>query len=107
MIYEQFLAQFTDWRPKTLYWQRFSIAEKYGKDEIKRVYDEILNESKKDYKLITELVMILNHKSWEHCEYINCSAFCELYAQLYRDACEYALNRLEGDELSYFLDVID
>lgn len=107
MIYEQFLAQFTDWRPKTLYWQRFSIAESYGKDEVKRVYDKILKESKKDYTLITELVMILNHKSWEHSKYAASSAFCELYTDLYRETNQYALDNLTGKELTYFLDVTD
>lgn len=107
IIYEQFLAQFTDWRPTTLYWQRFSIAEKYGKEEVKRVYNEIFAESKKDYKLLTELVMILNHKSWEHCEDIDCSDFCNIYSDLFMTAKEYAENHLEGDELRYFLDTTD
>ena len=107
MIYEQFLSQFTDWRPTTLDWQRFSIAEKYGKDEIKAIYNEILNESKDDYKLLTELVMILNHKSWQHCENIDSSEFCKVYADLFRGAKEYAENHLEGDELQYFLNTID
>lgn len=107
MIYEQFLAQFTDWRPTALYWQRFSIAEKFGKDEIERVYHEIFKESKKDYKLLTELVMVLNHKSWEHCEYTDYSEFCEQYSDLYYKAKEYAETHLEGDGLRYYLDVTD
>ena len=107
MIYEQFLEQFTDWRPTTLYWQRFSIAERYGKEELLRVYHEIFNESKNDYKLITELVMILNHKSWEHCENLMNSDFCSLYANLFREVRNYAEATLEGDELQYFLDVTD
>lgn len=107
MIYENFLAQFTDWRPTTLYWQRFSIAEGFGKEEVLRVYNEILSESKKDYKLLTELVMVLNHKSWLHCEDIDCSEFCSTYADLFRKSKKYAENHLEGDELRYFFDTID
>ena len=107
MIYENFLSGFTDWRPTQLYWQRFSIAEEFGSEEIKRVYEEILGESKKDYKLLTELVMILNHKSWFHCNDIKGSSFCNLYANLFRKAKKYAEDRLKGDELSYFLDTID
>lgn len=107
MIYEQFLAQFTDWRPTTLYWQRFSIAEGFGKEEIKRVYNEIFDESKNDYKLITELVMILNHKSWQHCEDLMDSEFCKIYAELFREARNYAENTLKDDELQYFLDTTD
>ena len=107
MIYEQFLEQFTDWRPVTLYWQRFSIAESFGKEEVERVYHEIFAEAKKDYKLLTELVMILNHKSWQHCEYIALSEFCRTYADLFRETKKYAETHLERDELHYFLDTID
>lgn len=107
MIYEQFLAQFTDWRPSTLYWQRFSIAEKFGKEEITRVYHEIFNEAKTDYKLLTELVMILNHKTWEYSEYIAKSEFCDLYSELYYTTNQYAIDTLKDDELRYFADVTD
>lgn len=107
MVYEDFLAKFTDWRPTTLYWQRFSIAERYGKEEIQRVYDEIFRESKRNYKLLTELVMILNHKSWQHCENVGCSEFCTLYSELFEDTKRYAEEYLEGDELRYFLSTID
>ena len=107
MIYETFLSKFTDWRPSTLYWQRFSIAEKYGIEEVRSVHDEIFLEAKKDYKLLTELVMILNHKSWQHCENIESTELCKLYSDLFYRDKEYALSRLEGDELSYFLDTTD
>lgn len=107
MIYEQFLERFTDWRPSTLYWQDFSIAEKYGKYEIRRVYTETFKEAKEDYRLLTELVMILNHKSWQHCEYINCSEFCNYYSDLFQKTKKYALSHLKGDELTYFLEVTD
>ena len=107
MIYEDYLAQFTDWRPTQLYWQRFSIAERYGKDEIIRVYDDILKESKDNFKLLTELVMVLNHKSWQHCEDIDHSAFCDIYSNLFYKTQKYALDHLTGDGLNYFLDVTD
>ena len=107
MIYEQYLAQFTDWRPTQLYWQRFSIAEKFGKEEIERVYNEIFKETKKDYKLLTELVMILNHKSHEHAEYIDSQDICELYSCLFEKTWEYAINTLRDDELAYFLEITD
>ena len=107
MIYEQFLAQFTDWRPTTLYWQRFSIAEKFGKEEILLVYAEVFKEAENNYKLLTELVMILNHKTWEHSEYIRNSSFSSLYSDLYYQTKEYAENTLKEDELQYFIDVLD
>lgn len=107
MIYEQFLAGFTDWRPTTLYWQRFSIAERFGEDEILEVYEQIFKESKDDYKLLTELTMILNHKSWQHCENIDRSGFCELYKNLFSKTYNYAISTLHEKELTYFLDTTD
>ena len=106
MIYEDFLAKFTDWRPTTLYWQRFSIAESYGKREIRKVYDELFKEAKKDYKLLTELVMILNHKTWQHNNDAE-PALSELYEELYYEANDYAVTNLKDDELSYFADITD
>lgn len=107
MIYENFLSQFTNWRPTTLYWQRFSIGEKYGIDEVKEVYNDIFMAAKDDYKLLTELVMILNHKSWQHSEELTGSKFCKTYADLYYEARNYALNNLKNDELQYFLETTD
>lgn len=107
MIYEDFLAQFTDWRPTTLYWQRFSIAEGYGKQEISSIYEGIFKEAKKNYKKLTELVMILNHKCWQHCENNGVDGLCETYSSLFYETREYAINHLSGDELQYFFDITD
>lgn len=107
MIYEKFLEQFTDWRPTTLYWQRFSIAEKFGKEEILTVYLEVFKEAKTNYKLLTELAMILNHKSWEHCCYNNDSDLCTFYTNLYIEVKNYACDALKDDELTYFLTTLD
>jgi len=107
MIYEDFLATFTDYKPITLYWQRFSIAEEHGKPEIRAVYKEIFNEAKDDYKLLTELVMVLNHKAWQHCESLDNTKFCKIYTELYNTANEYAHSHLKGEEMDYFFDVTD
>ena len=106
VIYEDFLAQFTDWRPTTLFWQRFSIAEEFGKREIRKVYHEIFKEAKKDYKLLTELVMILNHKTWQHNDSKD-SDLSEFYEELYYEAQNYAVNTLKDEELSYFTGITD
>lgn len=107
MIYEQFLEQFTDWRPQTLYWQRFSIAERFGENEIKKVYKEIFDEAKNDYKLLTELVMVLNHKTWQHCEDLSRSRFCDVYIDLFEKANKYTLSNLSGEALQYFIKTTD
>ena len=107
MIYEDFLSQFTDYKPITLYWQRFSIAESFGREEIMTVYNEIFEEAKDDCKLLTELVMVLNHKSWQHCEDIGKSTLCKLYTSLYEKANQYAHDNLKNEDLAYFYKVTD
>lgn len=107
MIYEDYLAGFTDYKPITLYWQRFSIAEHFGTNEIKQLYNDIFKDAKNDYKLLTELVMVTNHKSWQHHDYANNPVLCKLYADLYNKADKYACEHLTGEELDYFLSVTD
>ena len=94
-------------RPETLYWQRFSIAERFGREEIQAVYNEIFKEAKTDYKHLTELVMILNHKSWQYCYELDNSTVCGLYRDLFKQAYEYASEHLEGDEMKYFMQITD
>lgn len=107
MIYEQFLAQFTDWRPTKLYWQQLSIAEKFGKQEIQTVYNEIFKEAKSDYKLLTELTMVVNHKSWQHCKDLGNTSLCDYYTSLFQTTYQYACDHLKGDGLQYFLEITD
>lgn len=92
--YKQFTTFFTD----------FGIAEKFGKDAIKDTYNRAFKEWKHNYKYLTELVMVLNWKSWEHC---NNQTLCELYAELFYKAREWAITHLKGEELSYFLRTTD
>lgn len=102
MIYEQWLSRFTDWRPSTLYWQRLSIAERYGIEEIQTVFNEIFKEAKADYKLMTELIIVLMHKRTVECEEIENSKLCALYGELYDKANQYALSTFDDEELIYY-----
>jgi len=107
MVYEQWLSNFTDWRPVTTAWRDFSIAESISEQETKETYERLLKKMKKDYKLLTELVMILNHKSFQHSEIPGHNRLCELYSNLFASTYDYACNTLKGDELDYFLTVTD
>ncbi len=52
----------------TTFWQDFTIADKFGKDAVLDTYRRAFEEWKGDYRYLTELVMVLNHKIWEHYE---------------------------------------
>ena len=107
MVYEQWLAKFTSWRPKTSAWQSFSIAEQISEREVNDTYKRLFNQMKDDYQLLTELVMVLNHKMFQHSEIPGHRRLCELYGNLFESADGYAMKTLKDDQLSYFLSIID
>lgn len=90
----------------TTFWSDFSIADKFGVVTIKDTYKRAFNEWKDNYKYLTELVMILNWKIWEHHENNN-RAYAELYNALWEAADAYACENLHGDEADYFFRVTD
>ena len=52
----------------TTFWQDFSIADRFGIEAVKDTYKRAFTEWKSNYKYLTELVMVLNWKIWEHYE---------------------------------------
>ena len=99
------LAEAIGYTPITTFWTDFSIADVYGLDGIQDTYNRAFNEWKGDYKYLTELVMVLNHKIWEWCNLDDKRA--RLYDKLWRETADYALDNLKGEELSYYLEVTD
>lgn len=92
-------------RIDTTFWQDFDIADKFGVAAIKDTYNRAFNEWKTDYRYLTELVMVLNHKCWFY--YERNDEYCELYAELFHLADNYAIDNLKGKELEFFLEVTD
>ncbi len=105
--------QFKDWnietmtgyKPITTYYMDFSIADHFGTSAIKDTYNRALDYAYSDYKVLTELVMVLNWKIWEH--YESNMRYATLYEQLFRELDEYAVNNLKGNELKYFYRTTD
>ena len=55
------------YEPITTFWQDFSIADRFigvEKDPVGATYKRALAYAKTDYKVFTELVLVLNHKIW-------------------------------------------
>lgn len=93
-------------RVETTFWLDFSIADKFGLSAIKDTYRRAFDAWKDDYRYLTELVMVLNHKIWEHYEKGNKQKY-ELYNDLWIKADTYAIDNLNDDELMYFCMVTD
>lgn len=96
----------TGYQPKTTLYMDFSIADHFGILAVKDTYKNAMNEAAwAGYKFLTELVMVLNWKIWEHHMQNEYLALC--YNTLWEKAHAHALNTLKGDQLKYYLEVTD
>lgn len=84
----------------------FTIAEAFGVNAIKDTLNRAFKEWKSDYKMLTSLVITLNHKIWQHYEAEN-NKLAALYDELWKKADRYACDTLKGEALEYFLEVTD
>lgn len=90
----------------TTFWQDFSIADRFGIEAVKDTYKRAFNEWKSNYKYLTELVMVLNWKIWEHYEK-NHKELSKTYNDLWQEADRYAVEHLKDNELLYFFETTD
>jgi hypothetical protein len=62
----------TGYKPISTFWQDFSIADAAARfgcdaiDAIRTTWKAAVTAFRSDYKMMTELVMVLNHKIWQH-----------------------------------------
>ena len=99
------MAEEIGYTPQTTFWNDFSIADIYGKDTVKDTYKRAFSEWKNDAVYLTELVLVLNHKSWQHVE--KRPDLSELYTELYYKADKYALDHLKGADWQYYFETTD
>lgn len=95
----------TGYKPFTTFYEDFSIADWFGESAIRDTFKRAFNGWKDNYKYLTELVMALNWKIWEH--YETNERIARVYNELWEKADEYAMDNLKGEELSYFLSTTD
>jgi hypothetical protein len=96
----------TGYEMMTTCYSDFSIAERFGIKAVKGTYEELFREWKDNYKFLTELVIVLNHKIWEH-YYKGNDELAKVYNDLWGKADIYACDNLKGEELSYFYRTTD
>lgn len=84
----------------------FSIADKFGVAAIKDTFNRAFREWKSNYIYLTELVITLNLKIWQHYNHGNTET-AKVYNELWQTADAYACDNLKGDELSFFYRITD
>ena len=96
----------TGYHPKTTFYEDFSIADHFGIPAVKDTYKRGLETAKAmGYEYLTEFVMVLNWKIWEHHEHNDDLA--KVYNDLWIDADIIAQETLKGEELSYYYETTD
>lgn len=93
-------------RISTTFWMDFSIADRFGIAAVKDTYRRAFKEWKSNVKYLTELVMVLNHKIWQHYE-AGHEDLAEVYNTLWMTADNWAVENLKGEDLTYYYTVTD
>ena len=95
----------TGYKPRTTFWQDFSIADAFGVDAVTDTFHRAFAEWKDNCVYVTELVMVLNHKiaQW----YERNRQLAKLYNKYYHMAACYAEDNLKGDKLQYYYRITD
>lgn len=96
----------TGYTPITTFYMDFSIADAFGASAVKDTYRRGLKTAEfLGYKELTEFVMVLNWKIWEH--YGRNDTLARLYNDLWTQAEDFVRENLQGDELMYYYRTTD
>ena len=100
------IEELTGYKPVTTFYTDFSIADGYGIAGIKDTCKRVFEAWKDDVEFLTEFVMVLNWKSWEHYDSGH-KEISDLYADLFYKYRDWCLKNLKGDDLTYFFETTD
>ena len=75
------MARELGYNPITTFWDDFTIAENFNAKAVEQTAKKAFDEWKDNYKYLTELIMVINHKCWEHYHRGN-SKLSALYSDL-------------------------
>lgn len=95
----------TGYTPKTTFYMDLGIAEKFGLKAVKDTYRDVFRDWRRNVEFITEFVMALNWKIWEHYGHNDCLA--RLYNDLWIQADNWCRDNLTGDDLRYYYRTTD
>ena len=99
------LADMTDYKPFTTFYNDISIAEYFGTKGLKDTYKNVIKHWGKDIKYITEFCLCLNHKIWQH--HKTNESLGRLYDELWRNCVAHIEKTFKGEDLSYYYRVTD
>ena len=86
------IEEMTGYVPKTTFYTDFSIADNFGISAIKDTFKRAFKSWKGNVEYVTELVMALNWKIWEH--YETNEPVARVYDELWREARDWCYKNL-------------
>lgn len=106
MTWRNFMKEEHNFDVQTTFWEDFGIADRFGVAAVKDTYKRALEYAKLDYKYLTELSMVLNHRLWMHYDSGNHS-LAKIYDEIWRNCHDYAHDHLKDEELMYYFRATD
>lgn len=104
-VFTQGVANMNGYETITTFYGDFTIADCFGLDAVQDTYDRATKEWRHNYKYFTELVLVLNHKIWEHYEHNE--PLARLYDKLWREADNWAHDNFKGEAAQHYFNVTD
>ena len=105
MTTQSSIMQMIGYEPRTTFWMDFSIADNFGVSAVKDTFKRAFSDWKSNHIYLTELVMVLNHKIWQH--YEKNEPLARVYNALWEQADQWALDNLKDKELEYYVHTLD
>lgn len=99
------IEEMTGYKPISTFYMDFSIADRFGTKAVKSTYKQAFSEWRSDYRMMTELVMVLNWKIWEH--YQHSETLASLYNELWTSCSSWCEHNLKDSELQYYFSTTD
>ena len=99
------IEEMTGYTPQTTFYTDFSIADKFGESAVRDTFKRAFESWKNDIKYLTELVMALNWKIFEH--YGKNEKLAKIYDELWKQADGWCMDNLKGEDLSYYIRTTD
>ena len=107
-MYDWNIEEYCGYKPISTFYTDFGIAEWFGEDSIRDTYERAVDGWKDSIEWMTEIVMVLNWKIWEH-YYRGDEEIARLYDELWRDSQHEVHKMFAGNEkaMSYYYRIVD
>lgn len=106
MTWKEYQKSEHNFEVQTTFWEDFCIADKFGTGAVRDTYKRTLEYAKLDYKYLTELSIVLNHRLWFHYEKGD-NTLAKVYDEVWRKCHNYAHKHLQGNELTFYFNATD